>query len=151
MTSTQNLPPQELLGFLNRALLLQEELAGLEQSKYNCISRSDVKELLEHVQKEQALTLRTRAQEQEFLQLAQRAGKPGATVRSLVDELDEAHRAQGEALYDKLFSRLQDVKELVFRCNTLCELRLRRVEALSQAEKAPKGQKTGALHISKTI
>lgn len=150
MTSPKALWPEELLSFLNKALLLQQEFCETLEAKYHCISRADVPGLLEHVRREEALVLRARALDLTFGQLARLSGNPDATVRSLVDALTPPCQEEGLALYGRLLSRLQDTKELVFRCNTLCELRLRRVNTLLQPDKK-RGQRSGALQLSKTI
>ena len=107
---------------------LYNNFLELEYKKYETIIKDDTLNLDDIVVKEQAFYLKMRGLEQKRIIHIEEMGMKNKTLKEIIELSDVENKTILKEAYDKLFKLITEVKKISNLCNTVIEVRLRRID-----------------------
>lgn len=119
---------EKFASYLNELLQNYTNLAELLNRKLAAVSRFDVKSLDSIMKDEQVFVLVSRGFDSNIQMYRDKLSLKGGSLSAVIRELPEEYQAEFDLLYIKLRSKLDEVKGLNERCQSLIEERIYTVE-----------------------
>lgn len=107
---------------------LYNNFLELEYKKYETIIKDDTINLDDIVAKEQVFYLKMRGIEQKRIKHIEQMGMKNKTLKEIIELSDVENKTMLKEAYDELFKLIAEVKKISNLCNTVIEVRLRRID-----------------------
>lgn len=107
---------------------LYNNFLELEYKKYETIIKDDTLNLDDIVAKEQVFYLKMRGIEQKRIKHIEEMGMKNKTLKEIIELSDVENKTMLKEAYDELFKLITEVKKISNLCNTVIEVRLRRID-----------------------
>ncbi|WP_411676473.1 flagellar protein FlgN [Caproicibacter sp.] len=119
-----------LISYFNKLLDFYQKFLGLEKEKLDDLQNGRLDLLDECLKREQAFVLEARGLEQERAKLMDLTPQPDAQFRALIPQFPGEYREQAQALFRRLSSVLEEMKETNQQNTVLLEQKLHAASAV---------------------
>ncbi len=125
MLSNQNC--LNIISFLKTYTSFYSELLALEEEKYDIISKNEIELLDAIVVKEQAMILKSKGIEIKRDEVLEKEVGEKIIFSKLIEVFPEEHKQEITDIFNQFSDIVLQIKEINYRCKSLTELRLHKI------------------------